>query len=121
VIVAVTESGALEKPLTDLAQAIGVKGLRLSSDRFVVHPIAASTFDKANIANLARELSASVVIICGSNSRPGESTEVGGTLVLYSFSLGDIASQADTKRQFWEQLKTVMPRLVEGRALQGRE
>jgi hypothetical protein len=106
-----TASGDAVEQLSILAEAICTKGLRVPLEQCVVRSIEAIDVTGDGLAQLVRQANSPVVVLCGSSLPAGKVSEVEGAVVLTSFSLEQVGQNADLKRQFWEHLKLVIPRI----------
>ena len=97
--------------MSALAQAICTKGLRLSADECVIRSVPTPFDVEGHLPSLVSELRASHVIICGGTTSPGVLQTVLGVEVLHSYQLEQVAADASIKRQFWEHLQLIIPRI----------
>jgi|GEM_PF-1748905 len=107
----VVEEGAASEQLATLAGAICTKGLRVPLDHCVVRSVVSADIEGEGLAKLVSQVGAAVVVLCGSSLAPGEVAQLGGAVILTSFSLAQVGQNAEVKRQFWDHLKLVIPRI----------
>lgn len=97
--------------LSDLAQAICTKGLRLTAEQYVIRAIPAPFDCRAHLPEILEEIGCSYAILCGGSLKPGELSTVGGVEVLQSYDLAQISNDAALKRRFWEHLQSIIPQI----------
>lgn len=100
--------------LLELAKAICAKGLKLSLDLCKIDTVSSEELaTQDSIKALVTRQGADVVIICGGSATGGKLVEFpNGLSVLLTYSLDQVASDSETKRLFWGDLKLILPRLA---------